>query len=189
MGAMAMQRVRVHWTGFTGGPGVNTLFFTDTPADPAPDLHTFFDAIKALIPTSVTVAIDSSGDLIDETTGALGGTWTGTAGASVTGTTSALYAGPTGAVMDLKTSTVVGRRRLQGRMFLVPLTTDCYQSDGTLATSSLGTLQTAASAFLASSSGGSLVVWHRPKPGQNGSKAAVTSIVVPDLAAVLRSRR
>jgi len=184
-----MQRVRVHWTGFTGGPGVNTLFYNDAPADPAPDLFTFFNAIKALIPTSVTITIDNSGDLIDEATGAISGAWSGTSASTVTGTTSALYAGPTGAVVDLKTSTVVGRRRLQGRMFLVPLTTDCYQADGTLATSQLGTLRAAATALQGSTSGADLVVWHRPTPGHAGSKAAVTSAFVPDLAAVLRSRR
>jgi len=184
-----MQRVRVHWTGFTGAPGVNTLYYTDAPADPAPDLFTFFNAIKALLPTSVTITIDSSGDLIDEATGGLAGTWSGTSAATVTGTTSALYAGASGAVLDLRTSTIVGKRRLQGKMFIVPLTTDCYQSDGTLATSQLGTLRTAATALQGSTSGADLVVWHRPTPGHSGSKAAVTSITVPDLAAVLRSRR
>lgn len=184
-----MQRCRVHWTGFPGAPGVNTLFFDDAPADPAPALHTFFDSIKTLLPTSVTVSIDSTGDLITEATGALAGTWSGTAGASVTGTVSALYAGPTGAVVDLVTSTIVGKRRLQGRMFLVPLTTDCYQADGTIATSALGTLQAAAAALLASTAGTHLVVWHRPRGGAGGSKAAVTSVRVPDLACVLRSRR
>lgn len=184
-----MQRVRVHWTGFTGGPGVNTLFYNDAPADPAPDLFTFFNAIKGLLPTSVSITIDNVGDLIDESTGALVGTWSGTSALTVTGTLSSLYAGASGAVVDLRTSTVVGRRRLQGRMFLVPLTTDCYQSDGTLASSQLGTLRTAASAWQGSTSGADLVVWHRPTPGHAGSKATVTSVFVPDLAAVLRSRR
>jgi len=185
---VTIQRERVHWTGFTGAPGVNTLFY-GAGADPAPDLFTFFNAIKALLPTSVTVTYDFEGDTLDEATGALTGTWSGTTGASVSGTTSALYAGPTGAVMILRTSTIVGKRRLLGRMFLVPLVTDAYQSDGTIATSALGTLQTAAAALHGSTSGSSMKVWHRPTPGHNGSVAAVTSIVVSDLAAVLRSRR
>jgi len=185
----SLQRVRVHWSGFTGAPGVNTLFYQDAPADPAPDLFTFFNAIKALLPTSVTISIDNSGDLIDDATGNLVGSWSGTSASTVTGTVSALYAGPAGAVMDLRTSTVVGKRRLQGRMFLVPLITDAYQSDGTLATSALGTLQAAATALLASTSGADLRVWHRPTPGHVGSSAAVTELRVPDLAAVLRSRR
>src|ERR1044071_8201166 len=153
MRTMPMQRVRCHWTGFPGAPGVNTLFFDDAPADPAPALHTFFDSIKTLLPTSVTVSIDNTGDLINEATGILSGTWSGTAGASVTGTVSALYAGASGACVDLVTSTVIGKRRLQGRMFLVPLCTDAYQSDGTIATSALGTLQAAANALLARTGG------------------------------------
>lgn len=189
MGSVTMQRVRVHWSGFPGGPGVNTLFYNDTPANPAPDLHTFFNSIASLIPSSITISFDNSGDLIDEATGALVGTWSGTAGASVTGTISSLYAGPVGAVVDLRTSTVVGRRRLLGKMFLVPLTTASYQNDGTLDNTALSTLQTAANTWQGSASGADLVVWHRPTPGHSGSKAAVTSLHVPDLAAVLRSRR
>lgn len=185
---MTIQRERVHWTGFTGAPGVNTLFYA-TGADPAPDLFTFFNAIKALLPTSVTVNYDFEGDTLDETTGSLNGSWSGTTGAGVSGTTSALYAGPVGAVAILRTGTIVGKRRLLGRMFLVPLVTDAYQSDGTIATSALGTLQTAAAAWHGSTSGADLRVWHRPTPGHAGSAAAVTSIVVSDLAAVLRSRR
>lgn len=185
---MTIQRVRVHWTGFTGAPGVNTLFY-GPGADPAPDLHTFFNAIAAFMPTAVTTSYDFEGDTLDEATGALTGTWSGTTGAAVTGTGTATYAGPVGACIDLRTSTIVGKRRLQGRMFLVPLSSDSFQADGTIGGTVLGALQSAAAALLGSASGAEWKVWHRPKPGQNGSAAAVTSVIVPDLAAVLRSRR
>jgi hypothetical protein len=185
---MTIDRFRVHWTGFPGAPGVNTLFFAD-PTDPGTAFSTFFNSIKALLPTSVTVSFDAAGDKLDEVSGAITGGWTGASGTAITGSVSALYPGPAGAVVILRTNTVINRRRLMGKMFLVPLCNDAYQADGTIATSALGTLQTAADTLLASGVGANWKVWHRPVGGTGGSIAAVSAATVTDKVVVLRSRR
>lgn len=65
---------------------------------------------------------------------------------------------------------------------------DAYQSDGTLADVNKATLQTAADGLWGSNT---LYVWHRPAPAgsSTGVVGAITSAMVRDKAAILRSRR
>jgi hypothetical protein len=62
-----------------------------------------------------------------------------------------------------------------------------FQSDGSYGTAPRATLQSAADALIASQSA-SFVVYHRGT-GSDGTNGLVTSAFVPDMAAVLRSRR
>jgi len=63
-----------------------------------------------------------------------------------------------------------------------------FEANGTIAAAALTTIQTAA-AGLVTSAAGSLRVWSRPTDFRLGSNHQVVSSRVPDLAAVLRSRR
>lgn len=181
-------KIQAVWTGFTGAPGYTTWYFGAGTTTQSVQMRAFFDAIKGLIPSTVSVQVGSTGLLIEDSTGAATGTWTTAAQTVVVGTAVGTYSAPAGAVVNWLTSAYIGGRRLRGRSFLVPLSGNVYQNDGTLGTTSLGTLQTAATAEV-TASGTSFIVWKRPVGGAGGTQSPVTSSIVPDKCVVLRSRR
>jgi hypothetical protein len=184
-----LQRRRIHWAGFQGGPGVNTFFLQEGAAANTA-LRAFYNALTAYIPTTVVISFDQSGDEVDEASGALTGTWSDVAASAVTGLGSGAYGGASGAVVEWLTASVATHRRIVGKTFLVPLVNAAYDTSGTLASAFITTCTTAANTLVAALvAPNQLGVWHRPVGGAGGRLAPVTGTRVPDLAAVLRSRR
>lgn len=182
-----MRRLRVTWNGLGGLPGLSTFYYgVATPN--VSDCVAFFNAIKALFPSNLAWDIPSSGDEIDDATGQLTGGWIGTGGGAVSATGGGTaYAAGTGARVRWDTLVVTGGRRVRGSTFLAPLLATQFDSSGTIATTGLGTMQTAASAYAAS--GVAKGIWHRPVNGSGGLYCAINSAVVPDKVTMLRSRR
>lgn len=187
---MSMYRIRAAWQNWPGAPGVTTFYQDPAIAQPnAAAVRSFFNTLAPLLPAGLTITVPSTGDIIEENTGALSGSWSVTpAPTVVTGTGTGNYAGNAGGVVHWLTTTVVNGRRVRGRSFIVPLIGSAFFTDGSLATATIGTMSTAASTMLAATAD-HFVVWHRPRPGIPGSKAATVSSSVPDLAISLRSRR
>lgn len=192
-------RHKTLWTGFAGGPAVTTLYSTAIPVPSS--IKTFYTAIKTQMPIAVTWTIQGAGDKIEDSTGALTGAWSSGPDTTENGSaTTSNYAAPAGVLVRLTTSTIVNRRRLKGRIFLVPCVNGVFDTNGTLVTGNLNTFQAAATA-LVSSFAGSLVIWSRPfkgrpavgtkpaLPARAGSNGIVTGAVIPDYVTVLRSRR
>lgn len=191
-----MNRARVAWTNFSGAPGLSTFYLGSSTVDMTA-LRTFFDSIKSLLPNSVTIQVPSSGDQLNDTTGTITGVWTGPAQTSVTGNGGVIgYAGGSGAVVEWLTGLIVGGRRPIGKTFIVPLIAAAYDSNGTLASTTLTTLQNAANALVVAYAG-ELKIFSRPftppagssKPPRVGVAAQIVAARIPDLAAVLTSRR
>jgi hypothetical protein len=157
-------------------------------------LKTFYAAIKQLFPLNLTFQIPTSGDIISEANGQVIGTWTGTGGGSETSSAgTGGYAGSAGAVLRWVTGGVVNGHRVVGRTYLVPMHQNSYATDGSLQATVQTTVQTAALALLGSYVDG-LKVWARPTPPGHpnprvGGIHTATSALVPDIAAVMRSRR
>lgn len=183
-----IMRFRVHWTGFTGSPGVTTLYY-NAGTDPAPDVRSFFSACVARFPTSVNWSFDDTGDTIDDVNGFINGTWSGSAAAPLTGTDASSYSGATGACINWNTASIIGGHRSRGRSFLVPLGGASYDADGSIGSGTLTTLRGALSAYLATATGAAQVVWRRPGSPGGAGHAGVIGGSIPDLAVVLRSRR
>ena len=74
------------WTGFTGAPGYTTWYFDGTTTTNVVQMRTFFDNIKGLLPSTVSVQVQNSGLTINDATGAAVGTWSQASAAIVTGT-------------------------------------------------------------------------------------------------------
>lgn len=184
---MAVDKGVFVWSGFPGGPGYS-IFYATANAGMAANLRAFFDNIKAYIPSSVTIDPPESGDVIDEATGTLQGTWVGGALSNVVGASNDVYAGGVGASITWETSGVVNGRRVRGRTFLVPLASNAYQLDGSLAPLAYTALQGAANSLLTAAAG-DLLVWHRPIGGAGGSVHPITGFRLADRVSVLRSRR
>lgn len=182
-----LQKVVVEWTGFQGAPGYNVFYRGDANVITS-NLRTFYDSVKGLLPAGVSVTVPNAGDLVDSATGELSGAWTTAINLTVTGTSAAVYAAPCGAICKWFTASIVNGRRLRGKTFLVPLTSAAYQSDGSILTTALTTLKTAADA-LVTAEAANLGVWHRPVAGAGGSWSPTTAATVPDRVSILRSRR
>jgi hypothetical protein len=196
-----MAKVTINWTGFPGGPGFTNLFFRDFSGSGAIDQAIVDDAVsktdtwlaawKASLPNSVTTGVDPTVEAIEETTGELQSFYTGTPAAASVGTGGTSYSSPSGAVVSWYTSTVRNGRRMRGRSFMVPLSTTAYETDGTLTTSKLATWTTASTALIGVGTAADLGVWGRPttQGGTDGQWALVTATKIPDMAAILTSRR
>jgi hypothetical protein len=194
-----IQRVKAVWTGFPGGPGVST-FYTSAVGIMVPAVHTFFVTLLDLLPSDVSIQVESSGDTIDDANGAITGSWVSPPQPVVVGGFAGTYSAPSGACITWLTDAVVAGHRLKGRTFIVPLGTNAYQNDGTIAPANLAIIQGAATLLSGVLANGMLVL-ARPfagapavppkpaRPARAGVSAPVTGSRVADKAAVLRSRR
>lgn len=184
---MTLNRVRVLWQNFPGSPGY-TNHYVGSLVTAQTAIRTFYQSVNTLFPAGLTIQVPSSGDQINEATGQIVGAWTGAAQAVVTSVGSGNYSGATGACINWRTALLVAGRRPMGRTFLVPLTVASYDTGGTLSTPTLTQIQGAATQLITDLAG-ELKIFSRPRPTIAGVGATVVSAQVPDMAAVLRSRR
>jgi hypothetical protein len=182
-----MNRVRVLWQNWPGAPGyTNHYVGSNVLAQTA--IRAFYDGVKAYLPTGLTVQVPSSGDQVNEATGDITGVWTGAAQAVVSGGGAAAYAGATGACVNWRTGNIINGRRPMGRTYLVPLVSTAFETNGTLGSTAVTTIQNVATQLITDLAG-ELKIWHRPSTLGPGSNVTVITAQVPDMAAVLRTRR
>lgn len=184
------------WNGFAGAPGYTNLHFLhpDTPSQADLDatavkVKTFLQTIAPYLPSTASISYPGTMDKLDTGTGELLDVFNIPVQATTSGASGSAYSAAVGACVNWQATGIVNGRRLRGRTFLVPLA-GAFQTDGTLDTSFLSTLRTAATTFATSTSGLDISVWHRPSPGgSDGAAGEVVSATVTDKTAVLRSRR
>lgn len=196
-----MAKVTINWTGLPTGPGFTNLYFRDFSGTGAIDQTIVNDAVsktdtwlaawKSRLPNSITTGVDPTVEAIEETNGQLQAFWTGTPAAASVGTGGTAYSAPAGAVVSWYTSTVRNGRRMRGRSFMVPLATTVYEADGTFVASMVAAWLAASQTLIGTGSAADLGIWGRPTTpgGTDGTWALVTSVKVPDMAAILTSRR
>lgn len=201
----AIQRQRVVWTGFPGGPGVSTFYFTNA-ASAQSAVTALFASLANFYPGDVTTHVEPGGDILEDTSGTLTGVWAGTLQTDTKGVDSAAsYSAASGALLRWETATIRNGSRLRGRTFVVPCTVSAYQNDGSLSTAAKGLLEGYCNTFVAAVTP-NMVVWQRPRtatvayvdgkgiprkglPARLGSSAVVVASSVPDLSVILRTRR
>jgi len=182
-----LAKVVALWQSWPGAPGYSVFYANNLNPALAP-YQSFFETIKALIPSGTTISIQGTGVLIDDASGAITGTYSQTPPTSTLCTGVGNYPGAAGAVCHWLTNGIVNGRRLRGRTFIVPLLSSAFDSNGSIGGTQLTTLTNAA-ATLAGASTANFRVWHRPVGGLGGSSADVVSSSVPDLCVTTRSRR
>lgn len=191
----SIWRVTTTWTGGRIGTGFTNLFFNasaSTAQAAADAVRSFFSnsySIGALLPSGVSLTFPSVVDVIDDNNGQLTATVPITPPAAVNGSDSTRYAALAGACVTWRTGDFVAGRRVRGRTFLVPVGGAGLQSDGTLDTTFLGFVNTAAAALIAAAP--EFVVYRRPTnaAAANGASHVVAAATVSDKAAYLTSRR
>jgi hypothetical protein len=182
-----MRRLRVSWDGLGGLPGLSTFYY-GVASPNVSDCVAFFTALKAFFPSSLTWTIPSNGDEIDSATGALTGVWTGSGGGTVTANVgTGPYAAGTGLRVRWNTGIIHNGRRVLGSSFLVPAVTSVYSSSGVIVPANQTSIQTAASAFVAS--GVAKGIWSKGRSLGDGLYCAMSSATVPNAVTSLRSRR
>lgn len=193
---MAIYRTTVRWTGFQGAPGYTNFHFTDLSASPGPvDARTrsssFFNAIGSLLPSEVSWVVEGEVAVIDEATGQVTDyEMVNPDPTPGTGGQAGGYSAASGAVITWNTAGVRNGRRVRGRTFIVPLGGNTYQNDGTLLPATISTLNDAAVELVGESGFESgFCIFSRPSSSGPGGVYPVIGHRVPDMSAVLRSRR
>lgn len=194
---MTTYRVRTVWSGIEGPPGFTVMYFSQITGVPVA-VASFWTAMLSKIPRTVTLTVEGTGDIIDETTGLITGSWVEAAPAPMVGTGDSEFAGPAGASIRWETGQIVAGHRVRGKTFVVPIPASSFGANGRINAASFGVYNAAAAAFAAASSIG-FVIWSRPRaasvaparphPQRNGSVHPVIAGNALSNAAVLRSRR
>jgi hypothetical protein len=192
----------MQWQGFVGGPGYSVFHFRDfsTPADTEPNsqdaadrVDKFATDLKPLLPPAINLQTDPTVDILEDTTGQLLGSHTAVVQAPHVGTsTGTNYASALGMIINWRTNDVRNGKRVRGRTFLVPVASANFDATGTLQPSGIITVAaTAATNMLdAALKSCDLAIYSRPGKGlSNGQAYPATTYTVPDMGAVLRSRR
>ena len=187
-----MIEIKAVWQGWAGGPGYSTFHgegSIDTAAEGLADaIDTFFDTIKNVVPSSISIQLQPTWRDLDEATGALVNEFPFPAARPVhQGTGNAAFSAVNGMCVNWLTGQSAGRKLRVGRTYLVPLTAFVWGLDGTPNDAVVTELQGAAQAVVDSAAG--LGVWKRPRNGAGGSLSVVTGARVPDEGVILRSRR
>lgn len=187
---MTLNRVRVAITGLSGLPGVSTFHFNSSVTDMTA-LRTFFDSVKAAVPTGLTFAVPAAGDQINDDSGIIVGAWTGPAQSNVVGTGGGTgYSSTSGSMVKWVTPQVVNGRRPIGKTFLVPAPVGILSTTGGISGAMVTTITAAAQALVVAYAG-EMKIYHRPTgtPPHGGVACTIISGGCITKQVVLRSRR
>jgi hypothetical protein len=179
-----INKIPVGWRGLNGLPGVTTFYSASVVLGTAlVAIRTFFDDIKALHPVGLIWTIPASGVTIDTTSGQPNGTWVDNeADDEVAATGDGQFSAPSGWVANWHTGTFFGGREVRGKSFMVPLSSVFYDGQGNIDSEALTVMRSAVDEL---AGGDNIVIYSR----KAGSSTSVMTGNVPDLAAVLKSRR
>jgi hypothetical protein len=187
------MRIQSQWSTFTGAPGYTNFHFDGTTANgttanaAAAAVRTFWDSIKVYLPNGLTISNRSFAEVFATDGPKTAEVAISTPGAAIVGASVAAYAGGTGCVVNWRTGLYISGRQLIGKTYVVPFAGG-YATDGTLTPAAVLAVQNAANVLRATVNPYFGVWSPRPAPALSNF-ANVTTALVPDRAATLRSRR
>lgn len=152
---------------------------------------TVWDTLQGHMQGGVTIDFDPICIAVEATTGALTGAFAGTDPGSVTGS----GAGDglplqTQGLVRFSTSTVIGGRRVRGRLFIPgPIESDNTAAGNPSSTYTTDITVAAATILAAGATASEPVIWHRPTGGSGGASPLITGVSGATTWSVLRSRR
>lgn len=197
-----VARTIIRTTGYVGAPGINVLHWTrglgPEVTDPEAvgqfhlEVQTMLESYLDIIPSTITISIDPDVPYFQHTDGVILGVTTDEGYPRSYSGTSSLNNGPrdTALCIRYRTEEFVNGRRLQGRTFLGPISSDAIGNDGQIET---GWITDTPDFFTAlyTGIGARLAVWHRPtnEPPSNGAYGDVTSVTCNATPGTMRSRK
>lgn len=192
---MDIMRVTARWSGFVGSPGYSNFHFAagggfiSDAQQVADRVQSAITELATRLPSGVTVTVQPEVPVIDSDTGLTTDFQTIDPDPGVVGTSSGGYSAASGAVVNWRTNDLRAGRRIRGRTFIVPLGGTCYEDDGSLTTATLTQLRDFADTLVGGDLDSEFGVWSRPTGGSGGVFATAVGYTIPDMSAVLRSRR
>lgn len=185
-------------SGYTGSPGYTKLKFiaSETTSPTVADVNAAVTATRVLlatfatsIPNAAKYAFQNPCQWFSNAGVLLGEIVSTAAPADISGTGGTTFPGGVGAVIFWNTGALNGGHKVRGRTYVVPLSTNAFSTDGTLQSALVANVTTALATYLGTN----------PPPAVNSRKLdqadrgdatyAVTSAVIKDRSAFLRSRR
>lgn len=193
---MTILQFTAKWTGFTGSPGYTQFHITNAGLlstalnNGSTGMRKFFDDMKVHLCSNTHILVSPEVKELDPATGALIALHAVPSPATeVVGTGGSDQSpGPVGAVVSWGTGGVNRGRAVRGRTFIVPIYFASFFGDGTLTSACVTSMNTAATNWR-TSGGYESLIWSRPRAGAGGAAFPILTSAVPDMAAVLRSRR
>lgn len=194
---VTMQKAVAIWSGFTGAPGYSTLWFQGSSIIDPSVIFGLFNAYAPYIPTTVSIAVQNTGELVEPTDGKVMGTWASGTIQTVTGTGTSALSPTAGLQVRIETGAFRRGKHIRGRVFFIPMGSANFATGGVLNAAMVSAMQTAAN-NLRSASGAQWGVFHRPvydrtvKPPvlkTPGEFIASQSVFVPSKVCSLTSRR
>jgi hypothetical protein len=192
---MPYSQITARYNGFTGAPGWMRMKFSGalTVADAntaAANWRTFLTSMATYAPSGSSITFDSTVGQFSDLGVQTGEVTLSVIPAGVSGISAATYAGGSGAVINWVTNAFHMGRKVRGRTFLVPLTSQAFAADGTLVSTAQTNIQAAGLAFAASTPQPIISSIKTASGGvTSGFVANILGATVPDRSAVLRSRR
>jgi hypothetical protein len=193
-----MQKMTATWTGWSGAPGTTSIYFQGAAIVNPSVLKAFFDAVAPYTPTTVTIQVNNSGELVDPPSGKVTGSWSTSSVASTAGTATAQAMTPSSGIqVRIETGTFRDGKHIRGRFYLIPGATGSYTNTGQITGTVTSAIQTAANT-LVSASGSQIGVYHRalydtsvkpPVLKRSGEFIVAQSLLVLGKPASLTSRR
>lgn len=192
---MPVGVVTTTWLGITGAPGYTSFSFDGVSEDPAnaaaavDAAYIFFDELCNILGSTASITVQPEVRYYDTATGDLESiAAVSPAPTTLTGRFSNQGPGPCGAVVSWSTAGINRGRPVRGRTYCVPLAAGCYEANGSLTSGTITQVSEAATALVGADDA-IFGIWSRPRLGAGGAFFPVTTWHVPDMAAVLRSRR
>lgn len=182
------------WSGFAGAPAYTKFRFegalTGAQAGTAgSNVKTFLTSCSSYIPNTVVLAAPANAQIFDDDGTLQSEVALSPSVSNTTGGAAGTYAAPAGMCVHWLTGSVHLGHKVRGRTFLVPLASSAFDTDGTFASTPLGNIRAAATAYAASSPK-PVIVSRKPFGGGVASLVAqITAAQVNDRAAILKSRR
>lgn len=197
--ATPICRFRVSLSGWTGGPGVNTIYASGGLGTPPADFaDTFaqglggaYQDLSTLLIDGLTVDIDSevrvfeavTGDLLQIVQIAPPDVLEGTGGQTS-------LSRATHIKLHFQTDQIVKKRMLRGGIYFGPIVGSAIDANGQIPLSVQSQVRSAWQNLTSSSGEDGLGVWHQPRKGQaDGQFGWARNVSVMPQPAVLRSRR
>lgn len=156
-----MYRIRTVWTGFSGAPGVSTMYFAEgggTAQQAATAVGTFWGSVDNFIVSALSWRVENAVTLIDGTTGQATGV-TQVSGPNGQGAaTGDMVPRVAQALIRWRTGSFFGGREIRGRTFIPGISES--NAIGTLSTAAISGIDAAAAALVGDANS-LLLVWSR----------------------------
>lgn len=184
-----VKQIRVLWTAAGGAGGETAMHFLDSAstADILTDVNAFLLALQPRLASTTSAVASPNIRTLDTSTGVLVNEVGITPPAAVVGTGGATAVpNASQGLIRLRTTLVINRRFLQGRIYVPGMGTSTMLATGEVNPAAVTSLAAAGNVLVL---GARSVVWHRPVAGSGGTISPISSASGWTEFAVQRRRR